>query len=513
MSKKVAVLCRGKSLQYINLLPDVDEFVIVNRFGEELNNNSVREKIGDKPVTHILSAAPNETKTMIEGDWYKKINIKEIVMSYIKECVPGGESSYPTLYGNDGIIPVKPSSEKIKPHLWTRENDPRPNWSNKKEFDLPTTGMAGVCHASITMDADEIYICGMDFYEAKYAYGTEMENEYGISQDIIGQKVPYGGGEETEPMKQFLTNNLAEKLPNKRFNIYTFGNFNSYLDNLNVVKLSEEKRKLAVVAGGWHFPNHFYEEMIKQQVPHNWQVDYFCVSHRNPGLSNVFEEKIDLLKENCGDDNNILNQLDRVLYQNPISVEDIENLGWTYIEKPNMMGDFNFLNQWMEDVNYKDYDAIVFTHDDNFIFRDDMFTNGIMEFNWEDWLTIANGADIVPEHTSNLRGSFAILKTELIDMMGGNFSTNNVTVDRSGMTDDPSKSWLMENSVSDWNHIASNFGDFVKNNKLTEKLKRFSNQYRVSPYCFEGERGFCSRGGPDQMPGLFKYMQENFEVE
>ena len=105
MSKKVAVLCRGKSLQYINLLPDVDEFVIVNRFGEELNNNSVREKIGDKPVTHILSAAPNETKTMIEGDWYKKINIKEIVMSYIKECVPGGESTYPTVYGNDGFIP------------------------------------------------------------------------------------------------------------------------------------------------------------------------------------------------------------------------------------------------------------------------------------------------------------------------------------------------------------------------------------------------------------------------
>ena len=46
MSKKVAVLCRGKSLQYIDLLPDVDEYVIVNRFGEELNNNSVREKIG-----------------------------------------------------------------------------------------------------------------------------------------------------------------------------------------------------------------------------------------------------------------------------------------------------------------------------------------------------------------------------------------------------------------------------------------------------------------------------------
>ena len=34
--KSVAVLCRGKSLSHINDLPDVDLYVIVNRFANEL---------------------------------------------------------------------------------------------------------------------------------------------------------------------------------------------------------------------------------------------------------------------------------------------------------------------------------------------------------------------------------------------------------------------------------------------------------------------------------------------
>ena len=272
-------------------------------------------------------------------------------------------------------------------------------------------------------------------------------------------------------------------------------------------------KKLAVIACGWHHSAYFYKQLAKQKVPVGWEIDYFCVSHRNPDLEIVYDEKKKLLSEYCSNENNILNVMDNHLYGKPITVKEIEDLGWIYSEKTNVMGDFNFINQWMEDNNYEEYDALLSTHDDNFIFRDDLFTSGVLQFEWEDWLTIANGADIVPDNISNMRGSFAMFKTSLILRMGGGFDIKNVTLTREGKTDTPFKSWSMDNAISDWNHIASNFGEFIKNNNLSHTVKRLSNQYRISTYCFEGERGFLSRGGPDQMPLIMKYIQENLEFD
>jgi hypothetical protein len=41
-------------------------------------------------------------------------------------------------------------------------------------------------------------------------------------------------------------------------------------------------KKLAVVACGWHYPSHFYEEMIKQKVPYGYTIEYHVVMHRDP---------------------------------------------------------------------------------------------------------------------------------------------------------------------------------------------------------------------------------------
>tara|TARA_Y100000310_G_scaffold326603_1_gene391706 strand:- start:101 stop:931 length:831 start_codon:yes stop_codon:yes gene_type:complete len=272
-------------------------------------------------------------------------------------------------------------------------------------------------------------------------------------------------------------------------------------------------KKIAVVAGGWHFPVHFYEEMIKQEIPHNLEVDYFCVSHRDPDLDIVYKEKEELLNQYCTNDDNILNRLDHLLYRESISRGDIENLGWEYIIKPNIVGDFNFINQWSEEVNYEDYDAILFTHDDNFIFNYNIFTKGITQFKWDDWLTIANGGDLVPEHADyGLRGSFAIFKTEIIKMMGGKFKTDDVELSREDEIETPFKTWGHDNSLSDWNKVAGNFGKFIKNNNLTDKLKRFSDEYRISEFCLEGERGFLSRGGDVHLHDILKHLTDNFNI-
>ena len=46
-----------------------------------------------------------------------------------------------------------------------------------------------------------------------------------------------------------------------------------------------------MVATGWHFSSHFYEEMIKQEVPKGWKIDYYCVAHRAPEDDNTISEK------------------------------------------------------------------------------------------------------------------------------------------------------------------------------------------------------------------------------
>ena len=49
-------------------------------------------------------------------------------------------------------------------------------------------------------------------------------------------------------------------------------------------------KKMAVIASGWHFPLTFYKQIVNQKVPKGWEIDYFCVSHRDPSIA-VSEKK------------------------------------------------------------------------------------------------------------------------------------------------------------------------------------------------------------------------------
>ena len=81
-------------------------------------------------------------------------------------------------------------------------------------------------------------------------------------------------------------------------------------------------KKLAVVVSGWHFPINFYQQIIQQTIPLGWEVDYFCVSHRDPSIAK--EEKKNILTK-LGD--GTLERLDKILYEDVPSVEWLENAG------------------------------------------------------------------------------------------------------------------------------------------------------------------------------------------
>ena len=135
-------------------------------------------------------------------------------------------------------------------------------------------------------------------------------------------------------------------------------------------------KKLAVVVCGWHYPNYFYKQLPSQDIPDDWEVDYFCISHRDPKYA-IGEKDL-----NNGSDN-LLELLDCFYYKDYATVESIESYGWKYIEKPNTLGDWGVYNQWVEDYDYKDYNMFLLSGDDNFIVRDDLLDKVLGNINVE----------------------------------------------------------------------------------------------------------------------------------
>lgn len=238
--------------------------------------------------------------------------------------------------------------------------------------------------------------------------------------------------------------------------------------------------KLAVVAGGWHFPGGFYNELPKA-LP---GADLFVVAHRSPDLPIVREEKWKVLwgaapslaELSAGS----LKELDQILYAETASVSGIRALGWQYEERENVCGDWHFFNQWLERHDYRDYDVILNCHDDTYIRRYDL-----AEQLEGDWLLLANGR--YPEAPAGyVRGSFEFWKRELLDLLGGRIDLGDVSLTREGKTDTPAGL----DALSAWNNTAVPLRDFMVKRGIANRIAYLSPHYRVSQFVIEAERGF-----------------------
>lgn len=256
--------------------------------------------------------------------------------------------------------------------------------------------------------------------------------------------------------------------------------------------MEQKKKKLAVVASGWHFPYHFYKAMADQKVPEGWTIDLFCVSHRDPHYS--FEEKKKIFENLSWSYPEVL---DKVLYEKEATVEEIEKLGWNYKLYPNTIGDFGNTNQWLEDHDYKEYDILLMTHDDNLLLNDTLFTDLIT--NDADWMILSNSTGSAQDwrefikvrilgRAMNVRGSFEFIRSEVFEMMGGKFDMTGVTLSREGQFNSPESF----KSINNWNMAVLPFRKFLTESGVSRKIKALATTYRVSDYCIEGERGFVS---------------------
>ncbi len=288
--------------------------------------------------------------------------------------------------------------------------------------------------------------------------------------------------------------------------------------------------KILVIATGWHFSSHFYEEMVKQVIPNGWSVDYFCVAHRLPENENTISEKESARNS---DSDNFLYELDKLMYKYPITTQQISRLGWKFMVEDNTVGDMECFNQWSEHFDYRDYDFVLITHDDNLILSNQLFVDIVSgvdvhkpivesrynthQFNTEmvelknDWLFLDNGyTEHIPK-AFEPRGSFSFYKKELIDMLPDNkfdmYQEGGLgIVNRVGETNS-----VGHDGISAWNAHSGTFRNFLYDSGLVENTRWLSDKKRVSKYCVEGERGFVSNykaDGIEYVHNLEKILRE-----
>jgi len=226
--------------------------------------------------------------------------------------------------------------------------------------------------------------------------------------------------------------------------------------------------KLAVVAGGWHWPLHFFRKITTQMNG----ADLFVVAHRNPELPVVREEKREILEKATGS----LADLDRELYAQYPTVSNLRSGCWDYSEEPNLVGDWGFFNQWLEKHDYKKYDVILNCHDDTYIRRDGLFDQ--LSGNW---LILANGS-YSQQPTAYVRGSFEFWKREMLDLLGGHIDLGKVAFTREGKTNTA--------DVTAWNSTCRPLRRMMAHKNMADQIAYLSPYYRISKWVIEGERGF-----------------------
>lgn len=299
-------------------------------------------------------------------------------------------------------------------------------------------------------------------------------------------------------------------------------------------------KNIAIIVGGWYFPKFLYEEVAKVKSPAGYNVDKYCVMHRMPPKEHD-EGLIDQLFTNSLHSNirGKLSQFDDKLFGqmgselNPIQYQELKDLGFITNLVDNKIGDYYFINQWMEIYDVTMYDYIIFMHDDNYpssefqnilvdIFNIYNTNNWLYKFydekkNWDLDYTMYEdiGKKVEFDYIANsavgnrktARGSFSIWSRKFMEAIK-EFPMENVTLNRTGKEDTP----IGHDQLEDWNNVGHNLQVWVEQNGFMDKTYRLSPYYRISKYLMEGERGLISNiNAPINFSEGFNHYKEYYK--
>tara|TARA_R110000824_G_scaffold101433_2_gene241013 strand:- start:4932 stop:5612 length:681 start_codon:yes stop_codon:yes gene_type:complete len=223
---KIAVVCRGKSLGGIEFLPDdIDLYILVNRFGDELEIEEIGSYFMGKLIYHILSRVPGEPDEMIRQKHYSKYNIQKVVQPYTvhmknpHDFNDGNNRFYKFIddefYFCGGENPI--------PAGWLGDHhiEYMDNYQERYPHHYPSSGNAAIGYSVLDFNPKKVYIIGMDFYDVGY----------------LAEGGP-GGPENSVRMKESLTR-IIERKKEIKFTVITCGDYTEKKENLEVIKLEE----------------------------------------------------------------------------------------------------------------------------------------------------------------------------------------------------------------------------------------------------------------------------------
>tara|TARA_Y100000310_G_scaffold26320_1_gene25111 strand:- start:42 stop:764 length:723 start_codon:yes stop_codon:yes gene_type:complete len=237
---KVAVVCRGKSLAGISFLPDdIDLYVLVNTFGNELEINEIGSYFMNKRIHHIVSRTPGESDSMIRRGQYTKYNIEKVIQPYTthmknpNDFSDGRENHKYFKFidekfyfcGEDRRIPADWLGDH---HIEYMDDYQRPKYPHH----YPSSGNAGIGYSVLDLNPKELYIIGMDFYDI----GTH--GQHNRAGGYLDGSISGGAPEDGERMKNSLTRFVDSK-SEINFTVITCGSYEHSKENLEVIKLED----------------------------------------------------------------------------------------------------------------------------------------------------------------------------------------------------------------------------------------------------------------------------------
>ena len=232
---KVGILCRGKSLKEINNMPICDILILINSFKNELDDKDISNYVKKHDNIISFTSLAIDFKSIVEKNIYSEYNFKKIVLPYVRECLPSvPQFLFSIKDKNDTFLPVECMSDNNKPYMLE---------SDRYKFTSPTCGMDSILYAVNDLNAKELFIIGMDFYDGVGYFnnlptgrnnnGIPISDEYIRSSNSVYPK-------EGREMKLFLPK-FTDKFLDREFNLITCFN---YKESKNVKVSVVDKKEL-----------------------------------------------------------------------------------------------------------------------------------------------------------------------------------------------------------------------------------------------------------------------------
>ena len=211
---RVLICGRGRSLEYIEHLElenDFDFIILVNNFNTFVKeNNSIRNFLKNKKIIQQV----NICEEGLDREFIKEFDIRKVC---IARLAPNGDSSWWRSGRTSRTIEsfgyeCHWQSDKLEPYMHVVEN----------------SSDIAILHAILELEATDVSVIGIDFYEAEYFLGHN-ESDY-LTWDE----------KETNSVRNRIKGShekIVSLFPNVSFYYFTKSTFNPSLKNINITRV------------------------------------------------------------------------------------------------------------------------------------------------------------------------------------------------------------------------------------------------------------------------------------